>query len=109
MSLIGHSREPSWTCEHCGVDVWLPDKVSDPLLHAQGILWIREHRFGHLVDMLENASDEELRGMSGEDETTPIINEDAGPAVAKAESMLKGVLPFMQRALQKEREAEGKE
>lgn len=92
MSLIGHSREPSWTCEHCGVDVYLPDKVSDPLLHAQGLIWIRNHRFGHLVDILENASDEELLELaSGPDPTAePITSEDAGPAVVEAERIVRG-------------------
>ena len=89
LTITGRSHEPNWTCGHCGVEVWMPDKVMEPQLYDEGLQWIRTHRFGHLVDALENASNEELWDMAGE-ESTPITNEDAGPAVAEAMRIVRG-------------------
>ncbi|KKL16525.1 hypothetical protein LCGC14_2494740, partial [marine sediment metagenome] len=58
-----------WTCTACQLTVDIPPEY--PITpYTDALMWIREHRFAHLVSALEKASDEELMGMSGDEGST---------------------------------------
>ena len=87
-----------WHCGHCPLTVDIPPEYpTTPYIDA--LMWIREHRFAHLVSALEKASDEELMGMSGDEPepTDPVQTEDVGPVLAGVTELLKADLPRAQR------------
>ncbi|KKK70017.1 hypothetical protein LCGC14_2928240 [marine sediment metagenome] len=100
-----------WTCTACQLTVDIPPEY--PIApYTDALMWIREHRFAHLVSALEKASDEELMGMSGDQDSTnpwgsgdanaipvtpPVESEDLGPVLAGITELLKVDLPRAQR------------
>ena len=88
-----------WTCTACQLTVDIPPEY--PIApYTDALMWIREHRFAHLVSALEKASDEELMGMSGGAEVgrlDPVQTEDVGPVLAGVTELLKDDLPRARR------------
>ena len=59
----------TWRCGKCQLTVDIPPEYpTTPYIDA--LMWIREHRFAHLVSALEQATEEELLGMSGDEGST---------------------------------------
>ena len=93
-----------WTCTACQLTVDIPPEYPiEP--YTDALMWIREHRFAHLVSALEKASDEELMGMSGDKVDdgdyhkvfSPVQTEDVGPVLAGVTELLKADLPRARR------------
>jgi len=106
-----------WTCTACQLTVDIPPEY--PITpYTDALMWIREHRFAHLVSALEKASDEELMGMSGDQDRTnpwaqgdlrafpsftppsspdPVQTEDVEPVLAGITELLKADLPRARR------------
>ena len=87
-----------WTCTACQLIVDIPPEY--PIApYTDALMWIREHRFAHLVSALEKASDEELMGMSGDEpeRTDPVQTEDVEPVLAGITELLKADLPRARR------------
>jgi len=76
-------------CGHCGIIVSIPSEVDDPLLHAEVLAYIRDHRYGHIAERIlafEEEYDEFLKGGNLE----AVTDADAGPAVEEADAIVRG-------------------
>jgi hypothetical protein len=89
----------TWHCGKCPYSVLIPWQELSPREYADVLMRVREHRFAHLVDALQTATDEELMGMSGDDESDeregadPVESEDTPYVLAGVTELLKADLP----------------
>ncbi|KKM16763.1 hypothetical protein LCGC14_1682610 [marine sediment metagenome] len=87
-----------WTCTACQLTIDMPPEYPTTP-YTDALMWIREHRFAHLVAALQGASDEELMGMSGDEpeRADPVQYEDVEPILAGVTELLKADLPRARR------------
>ena len=90
-----------WHCGHCQLTVDIPPEYpTTPYIDA--LMWIREHRFAHLVDALTAATDEEMMALTDDEpdereDLGAVVGEDAGYILAGVKELLRDDLPRAQR------------
>lgn len=52
-----------WQCGHCNLVVEIPPEHDRPDLYGAAIMFIRDHRFGHIADAFTEGSDEAIMGL----------------------------------------------
>lgn len=101
-----------WQCGHCDLIVELPPEREHPDLYGAAVMFIREHRFGHITDRLINGGDKGLRELCDDapsghwtvdpnahgplaeyfrgEQRVPVTDDDVAPAVEMAEAIVRG-------------------
>ena len=91
----------TWACNKCHYKVIIPWQELSPREYAGVLMGIREHRFGHLVDALTEATDEEIMTLTDDEPDDgdyhkvfrPVEGEDAAYVLAGITELLKDDLP----------------
>ncbi|KKL05813.1 hypothetical protein LCGC14_2602250 [marine sediment metagenome] len=87
----------TWRCGKCQLTVDIPPEYpTTPYLDV--LMWIREHRFAHLVDALAAATDEEILVLADDEPNEredhgAVVGEDAGYVLAGITDLLRDDLP----------------
>ena len=86
-----------WQCGHCGIAVEIPPPHPDLEAYATAVMFIREHRFGHIADAFIEEDDEAVLALcedtpSGFDlHRRPVTSDDVAPALVEADRIVRGV------------------
>ena len=91
----------TWKCGHCTFNIPLPPP--EAYLYDIALEYIRNHRLEHLIVAIEDATDDDLIEMCGDEphanpqvyepRTDPVRGSDAKPVLAGIERLLKADLP----------------
>ncbi len=91
----------TWRCGKCGYTLSIPPEDNyEPYIDT--LMRIREHRFGHLVDALTSATDDEIMALTDDEPSKredpgAVEGEDAAYVLAGITELLKDDLPRARR------------